>query len=193
MGFLDKIFGKKKKDEILDWNIVNQEEDQSVIFVEKFKSAGGMFFYNDDESEALQTLKNILIVEDISEVLCLNPKLISMLNVLDCNNTPICNGKQDIAFINCEYLVTLDGSVMVSSDQISHLKKSDLPNKIIVWASPDQIISSSSEGLEKIRVSKKQKLPSNITTIHGNQVQGFSGLSTTRKLYLLLVEESYIA
>ncbi|PQL93981.1 LUD domain-containing protein [Apibacter adventoris] len=189
MGFLDKIFGKKKgkESEAFDWNDDKLEED--VLFTKRFKAGGGMFFYCDNKNEALQHLQEILINEDISEVLCVEHELISLVNVLDCNYTTQSNQKQDIALISCEYLVALDGSIMISSDQTRHLKKSDLPNKIIVWANPNQIISSSSAGLAKIRYNKKNSIPSNITSIYGNQVQGFSDISTAKKLYLLLVEE----
>ncbi|MGM5631914.1 hypothetical protein O2K51_13535 [Apibacter raozihei] len=186
MGFLDKIFGKKKKEypEELDFN-----EEEDVVFTKRFKEGGGMFFYCETKQEALQHLQEVLINEDISEILCVDKQLISLVNVLDCNYTSQCSGKQDIAFINCEFLVALDGSIMVSSDQTQYLKKSDMPQKIIVWAHPNQIISSSSAGLAKIRFNKKENIPSNITSIHGNQVQGFSSSSTAKKIFLLLVEE----
>ncbi|MDR2121708.1 MAG: hypothetical protein LBP34_01150 [Flavobacteriaceae bacterium] len=190
MGFLDKIFGKKNKEEItsnLDFN--DKEEDHDVIFAKRFKAGGGMFFYCENKKEALQYLQEILKNEDINEVLCVDSELISLINVLDCNYTSQGTGGQDIALINCEYLVALDGSIMISADQTYHLKKTDLPKKIIVWANPKQIISSSSVGLAKIRHNKRGNIPSNITSIYGNQVQGFSDIATAKKLYLLLVEE----
>ncbi|MCT6869594.1 hypothetical protein [Apibacter sp.] len=189
MGFLNKIFGKKNKEEATNLDFYNDREEEDVAFARKFKAGGGMFFYCENKEESLQYLHNILKNEDISEVLCVDPKLISMINCLDCNYTSHSTGDQDIALINCEYLVALDGSIMISSDQTYHLKKSDLPQKIIVWATPNQIITSSSVGLAKIRYAKKDKIPSNITSLYGNQVQGFSSVSNAKKLYLLLVEE----
>ncbi len=191
MGLFDKIFGRKKKEEPaeLDFND-KKEEEEDVVFTKKFKAGGGMFFYCENKKEALQHLQEILVNGDIGEVLCVEPKLTSLLDDLDCNYSVQGTGKQDIAFINCEYLVALDGSIMISSDQTYHLKKTDLPQKIIVWAQPSQIISSSSAGLAKIRYNKKGKIPSNITSIHGNQIQGFNSTPTAKKLYLLLVEEN---
>ncbi|MCX8677915.1 MULTISPECIES: hypothetical protein [unclassified Apibacter] len=189
MGFLNKIFGKKNKEETTNLDFYNEGEEEDVAFARKFKAGGGMFFYCENQEESLHYLQEILMNEDISEVLCVEPKLISMINQLDCNYSTQSTGDQDIALINCEYLVALDGSIMISSDQTYHLKKTDLPKKIIVWATPGQIISSSSVGLAKIRYAKKNNIPSNITSIHGNQVQGFSSISTAKKLYLLLVEE----
>ncbi len=191
MGLFDKIFGRKKKEEEpseLDFN--NDQEEEDVVFTRKFKAGGGMFFYCESKKEALQNLQDILVNGDVGEVLCVEPKLISLINVLDCNYSSQGTGEQDMALINCEYLVALDGSIMISSDQTYHLKKTDLPKKIIVWAHPNQVISSSSAGLAKIRYNKKEHIPSNITSIHGKQIQGFNSASTAKELYLLLVEES---
>lgn len=189
MGFLDKIFGRKKENSSTDFDLNEDKLEEDVLFTKRFKAGGGMFFYCGNKKEALQHLQEILINEDISEVLCVDPLLISLVEVLDCNYTTQGNQKQDIALINCEYLIVLDGSIMISSDQTYHLKKSDLPNKIIVWANPNQIISSSSAGLAKIRYNKKGNIPSNITSLYGNHIQGFKDISTAKKLYLLLVEE----
>ncbi|MDR1876102.1 MAG: hypothetical protein LBQ84_00605 [Flavobacteriaceae bacterium] len=189
MGFLDKLFGRKKTEGPTDLNFNDECEEEDVIFTRKFKAGGGMFFYCESKQEALQYLHEVFINEDISEVLCIEPKLISLIDALDCNYTTQGSGDQDVALINCEYLVALDGSIMVSSDQTFSLKKSDLPQKIIVWAHPNQIISSSSAGLAKIRYNKKGHIPSNITSLHGDQIQGFSSASSAKKIYLLLVEE----
>lgn len=190
MGFLGKLFGKKKSSDDESLNIPDEEEGLEVTFVKNFKAGGGMFFYCEDKQEALERLKQIFVNEDITEILCVDDKLISFINVLDCNYSSERNKNQDIAFITCEYLIVLDGSVMISSDQTYHLKKTDLPQKIIVWAHPDQIISTSSAGLAKIRFNKQKNIPTNITTLHGNQMQGFTDIATAKKLYLLLVEEN---
>jgi len=190
MSFLGKLFGRKKSDNGEPLNIPDEEDGLEVTFVKNFKAGGGMFFYCENKQEALERLKQIFVNEDITEILCVDGKLISFIDVLDCNHSSERNKNQDIAFITCEYLIVLDGSVMISSDQTYHLKKSDLPKKIIVWAHPDQIISTSSAGLAKIRFKKQKNIPTNITTLHGSQVQGFTDIATAKKLYLLLVEEN---
>ncbi|MDR3272045.1 MAG: hypothetical protein LBT29_00980 [Flavobacteriaceae bacterium] len=190
MGFLDQLFSRKKnKDDDDEPLNLAHEENMEITFIKNFKAGNGMFFYCEDKQEALEQLKQIFVNEDITEVLCVDGKLISFINVLDCYHSSEKNKHQDIAFITCEYLIVLDGSVMISSDQTHHLKKSDLPEKIIIWAHPDQIISTSSVGLAKIRFNKQDNIPANITALHGNQMQGFTDIATAKKLYLLLVEE----
>lgn len=189
MSFFDKIFGKKK---IEDEDLFGFNEDEDTVFVNRFKSAGGMFFYCDSKQEGIEGLYNILKTEDINDVLCVDEELGAFLNVLDCNHSKYINPNQDIAFIKCEYLIVLDGSVMVTSDQMKHLKKTDLPKKVIIWAHPNQIISSTSDAMVKIRYNKQNNLPSNITNIYGNQVNGFADIATAKQLFLLLVEEENI-
>lgn len=185
MSFFERLFSRKRNNE--EESEIEDEED--VVFVKKLKEAGGIFFYCESDKEGLKYLQDILIIEDISEVLCLSDNLLPLLKVLDCNYNEELSSNQDIALINCEYLIASDGSIMVSSDQIKHYKKEQLPKKIIIWAHPEQIIGSSSVGLAKIRRAKQKKIPTNITSIYGFHENAFSEGENSKQLYLLLVEK----
>jgi len=159
-----------------------------VLFAKNFNAGGGQFFYCENEQEALENLRDILENEQIDEVICFEEKLQSFLNRLNVKHTPSL-GSADFSFIECEYLVAYDGAIMLSSHQTTGRKLNEFPDNFIVYAHPKQLVSNISEALQRLKSSKGENLPSNITSIRGKNMHNFDSSPNAKNIFLLLVEQ----
>ena len=93
----------------------------------------------------------------------------------------------------CEALVSQNGSILLSSNQIKEKKLNELPVNFIVFARTSQLVENISEGLRIIKGRSKGRIPSNITTIKDfeskQEIDFMSYGSSTKNLYLLLLED----
>ena len=160
--------------------------DLDYKFTQVFTHAGGFFNYCADEAEALQTLNQILKIEEISSVFCCDKDLQSFLNVVKITNTPELELSNDAAFISCEYLIAYDGRIMLSHNNILHYHSSRLPSKIIIMANVSQIVNNLSDAMGKIKKTGNIK---NLTSISGNHSKLDASSNNTTKLFLLLLED----
>ena len=90
-------------------------------------------------------------------------------------------------------LVSKNGSILLSSNQVKEKSLKELPSNFIVFATTSQLVESISEGLRKIKNQSTNYIPSNITTIQDFQPEKekdfMSYGSSTKNLYLLLLED----
>ena len=159
-----------------------------VLFAKNFNAGGGQFFYCEGEQEALESLKEIVHNEQLSQIICFENKLQSYLNRLNVKHTSAI-GSADFSFIECEYLVAYDGAIMLSSHQTSGRKLNELPDNFIIYAKPKQLVSNISEALQRLKSCKGDNLPSNITSIRGKNMHNFDSSPNAKNIFLLLVEQ----
>lgn len=159
-----------------------------VLFAKNFNAGGGQFFYCENEQEALESLKDIAENEQINEIICFEDKLQSFLNRLNVKHTSDLNASE-FSFIECEYLVAYDGAIMLSSHQTSGRKLTQFPDNFIIYAHPKQLVSNISEALQRLKSSKGENLPSNITSIRGKNMHNFDSSPNAKNIFLLLVEQ----
>lgn len=160
--------------------------DLDYKFAQLFTHSGGFFNYCSDEAEALQTLNQILRIEDVKSVFCWDADLVNFLNVLKVPYTKELELANDCAFITCEYLIAYDGRIMLSSNNILHYHSSRLPEKIIIMANVSQIVTNLNDAMGKIKRNGNIK---NLTSISGNQSQLDTPNRSSTKLFLLLLED----
>ena len=68
--------------------------------------------------------------------------------------------------IECEYLISNTGRMLISSNQIKNNKLDSLPDILIVIATSNQFVSDVSEGMTRLKSKYLKKFPTNITTIN---------------------------
>ena len=193
MSFLKKIFNKltNNTDEDNEQDLVKlgdqlKNADLDYKFAQLFTHSGGFFNYCSDEAEALQTLNQILKIENIDSVFCWDEDLINFLNVINVPYTKDLRTTNTAAFITCEYLIAYDGKIVLSYNNIQHYDSTRLPEKIILMANVSQIVNNLTDAMTKI---KRTGNPKNLTSISGKQSQlGMSSPDNT-KLFLLLLED----
>ena len=160
--------------------------DLDYKFAQLFTHSGGFFNYCADEAEALQTLNQIVKIEDINNIFCWDKELQSFLNVVKKPYTSEMEYSNDAAFITCEYLIAYDGRIMLSHNNILHYHSSKLPNKIIVMANVSQIVNNLNDAMGKIKRNGNIK---NLTSISGGKSNMDTSSTTNTKLFLLLLED----
>lgn len=160
--------------------------DLDYKFAQLFTHSGGFFNYCADEAEALQTLNQIIKIEEIKSVFCCDLDLKNFLDVIKISYTDDLELFNDAAFITCEYLIAYDGRIMLSHNNIKHFHSSRLPEKIIVMANVSQIVTNLNEAMGKIKRNGNVK---NLTSISGNQNKLDTPYNNHTKLFLLLIED----
>ena len=163
-----------------------RDADLDYKFAQLFTHSGGFFNYCADESEALQTLHQIIKIEQINNVFCWDQDLKNFLDVIKTTNSPELTEDNDAAFITCEYLIAFDGRIMLSHNNILHYHSSRLPSKIIIMANVSQIASNLNEAMMKVKRAGNLK---NLTSISGSQSKLDTPNKDNTKLFLLLLED----
>lgn len=163
-----------------------RDADLDYKFAQLFTHSGGFFNYCADESEALQTLNQIIKIEQINDVFCWDQDLRNFLDVIKTPYSPELTEQNDAAFITCEYLIAFDGRIMLSHNNILHYHSSRLPSKIIIMANVSQIANNLNEAMMKVKRAGNLK---NLTSISGSQSKLDTPNKDNTKLFLLLLED----
>ena len=200
MNLFKKIFSPKK-----EYIPVHQEQGSAVsfdtadlslddIFVHNFIKKGGKFLYCSQQEEVNQNLLNIIEENQWEEVTCLDTKLSKLLTIIGKNTTSKFSGNVPVLTL-CEHLISENGSVMFSSNQVHQHKLSKMPSHFIVLARTSQLVKTTGEGLMAIRKNYVHDFPTNISSIKsympGKAADDFLsyGNANAKNLYLLLLED----
>ena len=166
MSFWD-LFQKKKTNKIKDESHVNDETSEELIFAKKFTEAGGKFIYIDKGDSVIDTFTKIKDENqwDKNNVKCLSPALSKNLAIKKTNDIV---EEEDLKalVIECEFLLSNSGRMLISSNQIKNNKLDSLPDVLIVIARSNQFVGDVSEGMTRLKSKYSKKFPTNITTIN---------------------------
>jgi hypothetical protein len=201
MSVFRKIFGsnsEKSKSDLENKDqyrfLPNENTPIDEKFTINFNNNGGKFLYCETSDELQTNLNKIIEENDWSgkTALILNPRLKDKFKGVDFKTTTKTE-EADFLFTTCEYLIASDGSLLVSSNQISEKKLSELPKDFIVFATTSQFVETISTGLQGIKAQNKKNIPTNITTIKHFKVEETTNFlsygSSSKNLYLLLLED----
>lgn len=200
--FLDVIAGrpteeKESKDSgkpIIDFNSA-ESDPTDLEFVKKFTSSGGKFLYCEDEGEAYHFLSQIMEESGLHQVYCTNDNLNSILRKAQVNISETDWQSSDAFCTSCEYLVSFNGGIMISENQLHGKKLDDLPETFIAIGRTSQIVENLRAALAGIRIHYQNNLPSQITTIKGPKKvehldeENDQGKICNKEIYLLLLED----
>ena len=188
MGIWKKIFGKKPDKSPY---LPTPEEPLDISFAKNFTSNGGLFLYNQSKEKVLYNFHEICKENKWTseEIICLNQKLSSYFKIpFIVNNSGKLTHYKSL-LINCEYLISNTGKILLSSKQINHFKLSDLPKTILVVAKLSQLVKDVSQGMTQIKNKYPNKIPTNITTLKTIKDKKASSIKTNSKNIYLLLED----
>ena len=200
MSLFRKIFGLKNTPED---NIKSEERGKYMPeiklpvdeqFTINFKANGGKFLYCENMNEIYQSLRNILNENswENAKVLLYDDRLNELFKDFQFDITTKIS-ESTFFFSTCEYLISDDGSLLISSNQIAEKKLKELPDNFVIYATTSQFVQNIGEGLRGIKGKNREKIPTNITTIkHFKTVEDKDFLtygSSSKNLYLLLLED----
>ena len=191
MGIWNKFFGAKKPEK--SPYFPDSEGPLDLGFVKKFTSFGGFFLYNDSSELVLKNFKEICTENNWnqSEIISLNQNLAQRFQVSFVEQA---SGKLDnfkAILINCEFLISNTGKILLSNNQINHFKIKALPKTIIVSAKISQIARDVSQGMTQLKNKYINAIPTNITTLNikwqsSNDKQNQEEQTDSKNIYLLL-------
>lgn len=201
MSLFRKIFGGKHNSS--EENVPNNERGKYMPeiklpvdekFTINFKANGGKFLYCENIEEIYNSLENILDENDWNgkKVFLLDDRLKELFKGFDFKASKK-TSESAYFFSTCEYLISDDGSLLISSNQIAEKKLKELPDNFIIYATTSQLVENIGEGLKGIKNKNRSKIPTNITTIkHFKTTEDKDFLSygsSSKNLYLLLLED----
>lgn len=201
MSLFRKFF--RKKSEQTEEDIPNQERGKYMPevklpvderFTINFKANGGKFLYCENLEEVKQSFNAILDENNWhnDKVFLIDQRLTELFKDFNLNSTKKLS--ESAYFLStCEYLISDDGSLLISSNQIAEKKLVELPDNFIIYATTSQFVETIGEGLKGIKAKSKATIPTNITTIkHFKTADDKDFLtygSSSKNLYLLLLED----
>ncbi|TXE16178.1 lactate utilization protein B/C [Psychroserpens burtonensis] len=200
MSLFRKIFGLKSTPED---NIKSEQRGKYMPeiklpvdeqFTINFKANGGKFLYCENMQEVQNSLNSILLENNWRNdmVLMFDARLDQLFKDFKLDKTKRIS-ESSFFFSTCEYLISDDGSLLISSNQIAEKKLKELPDNFVIYATTSQFVQNIGEGLRGIKGKNRDKIPTNITTIkHFKTIEDKDFLtygSSSKNLYLLLLED----
>ena len=197
MGIWDKFFGKSKTQKSKKSPFLPNEEDPLDIgFAKNFTRKGGRFLYNESKDILLSNFNEICVENnwEHQHILSLNQTNSDLFSTSYVNETSGNLKAYKAALIDCEYLISNTGKILLSENQIRHFKLSDLPETIIVKARMDQLVRDVSHGMTLLKNKYPKTIPTNITTLKiksdpEEAEKAVATSSTTSKSIYLLFED----
>ena len=195
MSFLKKLFKSKEpsNDNVAKKLKVNLSLDDA--FVHHFISNGGKFLYCISEKEIINNLDQIISENNWDIITCFDKSLKNFLKKSHVNVQEEVDDKKPF-FTSCEHLISDNGDILFSSNQLSTHKLASLTNDFIVFAKTSQFVKDTGEGLTGIKTNYKDgSIPTNISAIKKYSLNidddNFLnyGNNNSKNLYLLLLED----
>ncbi len=163
-------------------------------FVQNFIQKGGKFLYCTHQEDVNQNLSDIINENHWEKIVCIDEDLKKMLTIIEAESTSEINNDYPF-FTNCEHLISQDGSILFSSEQVHEKRIVDLPEHFIVIARTSQLVRNKSESLMGLRKTYQKDFPTNISSIKSYVPERVDddflsfGNNNAKSLYLLLLED----
>lgn len=193
MSFFKKLFSKtpSKEEEAKEQDVELSLDD---AFVHHFIKKGGKFLYCTSTKEIEENLKNILEENNWTEVVCIDQKIAKFLKRTSSKTNTVYNA--NLPFLTtCEHLISDNGDILFSSNQIGSEKLAQMNANFIVFAKTSQLVKNTGQGLTGIKSNAKNNIPTNISAVKNYTINESSddflsyGNSNSKNLYLLLLED----
>lgn len=193
MSFFKKLLkiSSAKDEEIKKQDVFLSLDDS---FVHHFIEKGGKFLYSITMDEVINNLSQILKENLWSEITCLDNDLVGLLKKTTAKiDTKF--KKETPIFTTCEHLISDNGDILFSSNQLNSNKLAELSDNFIVYATTSQLVKNTGQGLTGIKTNFKGNIPTNISAIKNYCIKKSDdnflnyGNSNSKNLYLLLFED----
>ena len=193
MSFFKKLFGKTSSKE---QEAKKQEVHLSLddAFVHHFIEKGGKFLYCVSHDEVIVNLGHIVGENNWKKVTCTNKELQDFLKANKVKSVSDFD-KTLPFFTTCEHLISDNGDILFSSNQLSTHKIASLTDDFIVFAKTSQLVKDTGQGLTGIKTNCKNDIPTNISAVKNYTLEKEDdnflnyGNSNSKNLYLLLLED----
>lgn len=194
MSLFKKLFNlTTPKDKEVHEQEVNLSLDDA--FVHNFLNKGGKFLYCTTQKEVQDHLKRILEENHWDKITCRNEELHDFIDHSQIELTSDFDNTLPF-FTSCEHLISDNGDILFSSNQLQSKKLGNLTDNFIVYATTSQLVKNTGEGLTGIKSNCKEAIPTNISAVKAYSLEAKDddnflnyGNTNTKNLYLLLFED----
>jgi len=194
MSLFKKFFSstKSKEEKKPDLEVEFKSVDQH--FVHNFIKNNGKFLYCTSMEDVIENLTNIVLENSWNSLICDDIDLLKLVRTIPVKISTTFN-KIEPVFVGCEHLISENGSILLSSNQLKEWKISDLSEDFIVYATTSQLVKTKGESLTGIRMRYQGNIPSNISAIKNYNLNLANkdflnyGNTNAKNLYLLLFED----
>lgn len=194
MSFLKKIFSNKNSSRE---NVAKEQEVNLSLedaFVHNFISKGGKFLYSITEKEITNNLHQIFAENNWDSIICSDKSLKKLLKKTEVETQDEFSDNHPF-FTTCEHLISDNGDILFSSNQLSTHKIASLTDNFIVFAKTSQLVKDTGQGLTGIKTNCKESIPTNISAVKNYTLEKEDdnflnyGNNNSKNLYLLLLED----
>ena len=188
MNFFAKIF---KRNNIEPPQQLTEDEQ----FAMNFTKNGGKFIYCTSDLEVQEVFRNIL--KELGVYVKMSSNASPVINEMFEEHSPMFTSDIDtsnVYLIDCEYLITSLGGIMLSSHQLKHRKMDELPEVFIIFAKTSQMVKDIPEGMKGIKKKYIGHIPTGLITLQtftdNPDILTISNYGTSSKrTYLILLED----
>lgn len=144
-------------------------EDPDITFAYEFTQAGGKFIFCESPDDMVKKVVSLFDSKLWEQAWSNDEALIGLLKHagIKVNKSGTNDREMKVALTTCEFLIARQGSIMVSSAQVSGRKMNIFPEIHVVIAFTSQIVNEISDALNKIRNKYDGKMPSMVSLITG--------------------------
>ncbi len=194
MSFFKKLFNIKESSEerVAKKQVVHLSLDDA--FVHNFIDKGGKFLYCISEGEVANNMSQILDENKWESITCIEKNIKKHLKTSKPKVST--DFEKTIPFFTtCEHLISDNGDILFSSNQLSTHKIASLTDDFIVFAKTSQLVKDTGQGLTGIKSNCKENIPTNISAVKNYTLKKDDdnflnyGNSNSKNLYLLLLED----
>lgn len=194
MSFFKKLFNSKTSSEE---NAAKKQEVHLSLddaFVHNFINKGGKFLYCITEEEVTRNIDRILEENNWEKVTCVDKNIKKYLKKSKLKLSSDFENSFPF-FTTCEHLISDNGDILFSSNQLSTHKIASLTDNFIVFARTSQLVKDTGQGLTGIKSNFKENIPTNISAVKNYSLEKNDdnflnyGNSNSKDLYLLLLED----
>lgn len=193
MSLFKKLFNKSSSEEK---EAQKQEVHLSLddAFVHHFIEKGGKFLYCISTEEVSKNLEHILDENNWDKITSSDKSIKGYLKGKKIKIESDFN-KTLPFFTTCEHLISDNGDILFSSNQLSTHKIASLTDNFIVFAKTSQLVKNTGQGLTGIKSNCKDNIPTNISAVKNYTLKKDDdsflnyGNSNSKNLYLLLLED----
>lgn len=173
--------------------IVNETDPLEIKFAKHFSGAAGKFFFCESTDEFKSTILEMFKSNEWKNPFYSDASFLDTINdILPKKSVSIDNC--DCFFTTCEFLIAIEGSIMITAKHMSGKRLSELPKDFVVIAKISQIVDEIGDGLRGIKDRYSNNLPSKITTLKGpnrhlKQTDSKIGSHDPKEIYLVLLDD----
>jgi L-lactate dehydrogenase complex protein LldG len=168
-------------------------EDNAVLFAEKFTSLQGKFIYTPHEIALQDQLRALIAKMGWVSIFCNEPILLNLLNNIEIEASKDLT-HCDVSITSCEVLIANTGSIVISSAKGDRTSSVYAPIHVTI-AFTSQLVHNIEEGLTLIQKTYGKNFPSFLTLASGPSRTAdiektlVTGVHGPKEVYCFLMED----